>query len=489
MPGPSKSAAKSPAQRPAKSPAKSPAQSPAQPAAIAALRRRVLAWYERERRDLPWRRSRDPYAIWLSEIMLQQTRVEVVIPYYERFLERFPTVETLAMAPLDAVLKMWAGLGYYSRARNLHAAAHAIMDRHAGRFPTDPEAIRALPGIGRYTAGAIASIAFDAPAPIVDGNVARVFARWFHVDDDMQSPATVKRLWAWAQEWAAGSSPGDANQALMELGALVCTKPIPACERCPVRTLCAASRADCAASLPRPKRRQEPSRVALDVLIAEHGSRLLLVRRASGRLLRDWWELPSAYGLTPELRPDANARSASPEVVRKTRARFRYAVGTARRLGATRHGILQHDLRVTIWHAAAGAPAKHRPSAAAPHARPAVRAQPIPSVGPTVHAQTASVDPAVGAIRRRATELANLELEGLEARWVTPRECRGLALATLTRKALREAAKQDSRWNGFLPRHRAGPPEGIPNAANSPRNESLPGSKALAGDRGRAELA
>lgn len=449
-------AARPAAARVAKTVTRMAAARPATAPEIAAFRRRVLAWYARDQRALPWRRTRDPYAIWISEIMLQQTRVDAVIPYYERFLARFPAVVDLAQAPVDAVLQLWAGLGYYSRARNLHAAAQAIVTGHAGVFPRDPEALRALPGIGRYTAGAIASIAFGLPAPVVDGNVTRVFARWFCDGGDVQSPAVVKRMWERAGDWARCAAPGDANQALMELGALVCIKPLPACERCPVQSLCAAYQAGCAAALPRPKRRATPQRVQLDVLLAEHAERLLLVRRTAGTLLRGWWEAPSAYGRNsvqrkqreqreqrvqrmprvplsgaraPRLRaPVATSNAPSPEVLGQTASRFQFTPGVAQRIGATRHGILQHHLHVTVWH--------------------------TPVHAPPQNARAAKAVPR-GAVEREpgepSTALANLNLEGLETRWVTSHECRDLPLATLTRKVLREAARHDPRWATFLP--------------------------------------
>ena len=198
-----------------------------------ALRRKLLAWYRAHRRDLPWRRTRDPYAIWISEAMLQQTRVETVIPYYERFLARFPDVEALATADADDVIALWAGLGYYSRARNLHRAAQVVMERHAGRLPDDVDLLRELPGVGRYTAGALASIAFDKPAPIVDGNVARVLARLLGIDADVRSREVQERLWSEAEQLARGEDPGALNQALMELGAVLCTPRAPRCPACP----------------------------------------------------------------------------------------------------------------------------------------------------------------------------------------------------------------------------------------------------------------
>lgn len=213
---------------------------PSEEDCIAACRSALLAHFERHGRDLPWRRSRDPYAIWVSEVMLQQTRVETVIPYYTRFLERFPTPRALADAPLESVLAAWAGLGYYRRARLLHAGARAVVAQHGGVLPGDVKALRALPGVGDYTAGAIASIAFGLPEPVVDGNVERVIARLFALRGDPRRAPTRARLWALARRFADCDRPGDVNQALMDLGATVCLPVHPRCLLCPVRRFCAA---------------------------------------------------------------------------------------------------------------------------------------------------------------------------------------------------------------------------------------------------------
>ncbi len=205
------------------------------PAEISPL---LLAWYAKAGRDLPWRRSRDPYRVWLAEIMLQQTGVTTVIPYYARFLDRFPHVGALAEAALDEVIALWAGLGYYSRARNLHATAQHVMTEHGGAFPADLAALTALPGIGRSTAGAILSIAFDRKAPILDGNVRRVLARLFALREEPRRPAAEKQLWAWAEALTPPERPHDYAQAIMDLGATVCTPRRPACDRCPLAALC-----------------------------------------------------------------------------------------------------------------------------------------------------------------------------------------------------------------------------------------------------------
>ena len=194
----------------------------------ALLRERLLAFYDERKRDLPWRRTRDPYRIWVSEVMLQQTRVDTVIPYYRRWLERFPTVLALADADEEAVLGSWKGLGYYSRARNLHRAAQVVRDGHDGQVPSDPKDLRALPGVGEYTAGAVASIAFDLPEPVVDGNVRRVLARLHDLADP--TPAQLRAL---TTELLDRARPGDFNQGLLELGATVCTPRAPKCGSCP----------------------------------------------------------------------------------------------------------------------------------------------------------------------------------------------------------------------------------------------------------------
>jgi A/G-specific adenine glycosylase len=256
------------------------------------VRRALLAWYDVHKRDLPWRRTRDPYAIWVSETMLQQTRVDTVIPYYERFLKRFPDFVTLADAEPDDVLKEWAGLGYYSRARNLQAAAREVTEEHGGRMPDAVEDLLRLKGVGRYTAGAVASIAFDRPAPIVDGNVARVLARMVGIRDDIQKPEVVKRLWAEAEALADGERPGDLNQALMELGALVCLPKEPRCLACPLRKCCDAHQQGDAASLPIKQKKPKPVQVEAAAGWIERRGNLLAVRRPPEGLLGGLWQLP-----------------------------------------------------------------------------------------------------------------------------------------------------------------------------------------------------
>ena len=264
----------------------------------------LLNWYRANRRDLPWRRTRDPYAIWVSEIMLQQTRVAVVVPYWERWMARFPTAGALAAAELDEVLSAWSGLGYYGRARNLHRGAQEVVARHGGAVPGSAAELRALPGIGRYTAGAIASMAFDLPEPLVDGNVARVLARLFAIEDDVKASATARRLWQIAGSLVPAHAPGDFNQGLMELGATVCVPGPPRCEVCPLAARCQARAAGIEAALPRtpprPRDADKPLLAGTAAWVARRG-RLLLARRRPDGLFGGLWELPQAAGL-PALR-------------------------------------------------------------------------------------------------------------------------------------------------------------------------------------------
>ncbi|MCA2981278.1 MAG: A/G-specific adenine glycosylase [Myxococcaceae bacterium] len=258
-----------------------------------ALRASLLEWFDRARRDLPWRRTSDPYAIWISEVMLQQTQVDRVVPYFERFLERFPTVTALAAATVEDVLGVWRGLGYYSRARNLHAAACVVAGAHAGRLPDEVEGLLALPGFGRYTAGAVASIAFGREAPLVDGNVARVLSRLFELDAPPGDKAREALLWQLAATLVRGERPGDFNQALMELGATVCTPASPTCLLCPVRAWCRAQARGRQAEVPPAKKQPPRKRLELAVALAQRGELVLLARRAERGLFGGLWELPS----------------------------------------------------------------------------------------------------------------------------------------------------------------------------------------------------
>jgi A/G-specific adenine glycosylase len=245
---------------------------------LAALRERLLEWFHKFQRDLPWRRNKDPYRIWLSEIMLQQTRVAAVIPFYERFLEHFPTIAALAAAPETEVLRLWAGLGYYSRARNLQSAAKEIVAKHGGEFPRLAEDTLALPGIGSYTAAAILSIAFGERHAVLDGNVARVIARLGAVHGDLREGTRWQALQAAADTLLAPEAPSDWNQAMMELGAMICTPKSPQCLLCPVAEFCRARQLGLTEVIPekRKKRATEEVELAAAVFIDKQGRTLLL---------------------------------------------------------------------------------------------------------------------------------------------------------------------------------------------------------------------
>jgi len=275
----------------------------------------LLAWYDRAAADLPWRRTRDPYHVWLSEIMLQQTQVETVIPYYERFLAAFPSIQALADAPLETVLKLWEGLGYYSRARNLHRAAGIIAHDMGGRVPTTADGWQQLPGVGRYTAGAIASIAFGERAPVLDGNVIRVFARLLDLDADVTQTAVKNDLWQRAEAWLPESRPGDYNQALMELGRTVCKPRSPQCGQCPVRAYCRAYARGTQDERPvRTARATTPHyNVAAGIIWNKRG-RLLIAQRPLDGLLGGLWEFPGGKQEADESLPDCLKRELREEL-------------------------------------------------------------------------------------------------------------------------------------------------------------------------------
>ncbi len=262
----------------------------------------LLSWYNEEKRDLPWRRDPTPYHVWLSEIMLQQTRVAAVLDYYRRFLDALPTVAALAACSEDALMKLWQGLGYYSRARNLQRAAKIITSDYGGVFPDDYAAIRALPGVGDYTAGAISSIAFGLPHAAVDGNVLRVAARLTADSRDIAAPETKRSVTAALEEILPRSVPGDFNQALMELGATVCLpNGVPLCQKCPVREFCQAYRRDLTASIPVKAPKQARKAEERNVYLIFFDRRVALRQRPGRGLLAGLWEYPNA--LSPSAPP------------------------------------------------------------------------------------------------------------------------------------------------------------------------------------------
>ena len=280
-----------------------------------------MRWYGREHRELPWRATRDPYCILVSEVMLQQTRAQAVIPYYQRFLDQFPDVQTLAAARAADVLAAWSGLGYYSRARNLQRAALAIVAQ--GEFPRDYESIRELPGVGPYTAAAVASIAFGAPHAVVDGNMLRVIARLQADAADIQSARTRARFQQIADELLDRRNPGQFNQAMMELGATVCLPRAPVCSACPVAPFCRARETGRQLELPIKGRKPAVRRIALAVAVVENNGNVLLRRRAAtASLMAGFWELPAPEDL-PGWHPGET-------------------------LGSFRHTITHHDYTITV---------------------------------------------------------------------------------------------------------------------------------------------
>jgi A/G-specific adenine glycosylase len=340
----------------------------------------LLRWFDRHQRELPWRGTRDPYRVWVSEIMLQQTRVETVLRYYEPFLRRFPTVAALAKAPDEQVRAAWSGLGFYRRARNLHHAARRVVDEHEGVVPTDPEVLGDLPGLGRYTVGAVLSIAHDQRLPVVDGNVVRVLSRLHRVAGDPSRGPVQRRLWSLATDALPARRCGDWNQALMELGATVCKPVDPDCPACPLADACAGREHGDAQAFPSPKAKPrvlEVERVAVYLLRAD-GS-FLLVQRPDEGLLASLWELPGA-----DLEPGAGHEPAARRLAR--------GLGVRARL--TRRGTAAHVFSHRRW---------------------------------TVH---------VFAARTRVTRAP------ARGRWVQDEDLAELGVPTVTRKVLRAAREE-----------------------------------------------
>lgn len=288
---------------------------------------KLLDWYRAHARDLPWRHTEDPYAIWISEIMLQQTQVTTVIPYWKRWMRALPTVQKLAQAKPERVLKLWEGLGYYSRARNLQAAAQKTVTEHGGIFPEDPKIMRELPGIGRYTAGAISSIAFGQPEPIVDGNVIRILTRLFGIRENPKNKMIDKQLWSLAQTLVSASENcGALNQSLMELGATVCHPRQPECKNCPVTRNCVARREKTLNLIPAKGRRIKYTEKEIKVYVITHNGRLLMQERPKGVINADFWELPN--------------NETGPEITLPKRARL---------LASANHNITRYRIKLNAY--------------------------------------------------------------------------------------------------------------------------------------------
>ncbi len=308
---------------------------------VRAIARALNKWFEAEARDLAWRRTRDPYAIWVSEIMLQQTRVETVERYWPRFIARFPDVASLAAAAPDEVLEQWSGLGYYRRAKLLHRGAQHVHAQLGGELPRTAAELRAIPGIGRYTAGAIASIAFDQPAPLVDGNVARVHSRLAALTEPREQDAGHEGHWEFVARVLERGSPRVLAQALMELGATVCTPRSPSCERCPVANHCRARAAGVAATIPAAKLKKQAPQLHYFALGLRVGDRLLFERRPDEGLLAGLWCLP-LFARAPEL-PAADQREA-------LAASARAELGVRVELGDAPLEPVKHVFSHRIWH-------------------------------------------------------------------------------------------------------------------------------------------
>lgn len=314
-------------------------QEPLSPKTADEIAAALLAWFQIHKRDLPWRGA-SPYGVWVSEIMLQQTQVVTVIPFYLRFIERFPTASALAEAPIEEVLRYWAGLGYYARARNLHRAAQIVAEKFGGEVPSSPAEIESLPGIGRYTAGAILSIAYSVPRPIVDANVIRVLSRVFGVAGDPKSSANQAILWGLAERLVPQENPGDFNQGLMELGALVCEPVEPRCDACPLLAFCASGNSPDPTALPEiPAGKASVSVTHVSVLVRNAEGAFLLVQRPLQGLWGGLWEFPRVVLRTGETPQEAALRAG--------REAAGCSLSLSKQLAKIKHSVTHH--RITLY--------------------------------------------------------------------------------------------------------------------------------------------
>jgi A/G-specific adenine glycosylase len=303
----------------------------------------LLAWFDREKRDLPWRHMRDPYRIWVSEVMLQQTQVATVIPYYERFLKAFPDLRTLAASREAQVLRLWEGLGYYRRARDLHRAAKVMVNDHGGRLPEEPAVFSQLPGVGRYMLGAVLSQAFDQRLPILEANSLRVLCRLFARRGDPRKGRVNRWLWQVVEHLLPTRRIGDFNQALMELGALVCTPRQPRCERCPLAKFCAACKQGLQRSIPRPARPKVTTELKEVAVVPWRGDKVLLVQRPPQGRWAGMWEFPHG-----ELEKGETFAGAARRILRQ-RTALTGRLGTE--LAVIRHGITRFRITIAAFEA------------------------------------------------------------------------------------------------------------------------------------------
>ncbi|MCC7192939.1 MAG: A/G-specific adenine glycosylase [Phycisphaeraceae bacterium] len=315
------------------------------PQTIRKIRHKLLAWYNINRRELPWRtkgtQTPVPYQVLVSEFMLQQTQVATVIDYFDRFLKHFPTIEALALAPVQQVLLLWQGLGYYRRARNLHAAAKKIVQENHGQIPANLAAIASLPGVGRYTAGAIASIAFEIRAPVLDGNVARVLSRWFAIEEPIDKSTVRSHMWSLAEMLVPEVSPGDFNQAMMELGALVCTPRNPQCSTCPIADLCRARSHGLTNVIPRRSLKRGPQEVMHHVLVVKRGRRFIIEQRPLKGLWAGLWQMPTAEML--------NAHVTAKQIQNWALQHLGVIVDLPRPAGNLRHQTTHRSIIAKVW--------------------------------------------------------------------------------------------------------------------------------------------
>ncbi len=305
--------------------------------------RELLDWFKGNRRDLPWRQDRSIYRVWVSEVMLQQTRVDTVIPYFHRFMEAFPTIDLLAEADQENVLKFWEGLGYYARARNLHKAAGIVMEKFDGIIPDQPELFRQLPGVGPYIAAAVMSIACGHVIPVVDGNVLRAICRIFALEYDIAQPATRKKVAALLTEHIPDDRPGEFNEAMMELGATICTPASPGCDSCPIRHNCLAKQTNLVSELPIKSRKQPiPEYRIVVAVITDSSGRMLIQKRPENGLLGGLWEFPGGKVEKGETLPDALRRECMEELAVK--------VEVGKEIATIRHAYTHFKILLTAFH-------------------------------------------------------------------------------------------------------------------------------------------
>jgi A/G-specific adenine glycosylase len=304
------------------------------------ISRNLLQWFDRHQREMPWRNSKDPYWVWVSEIMLQQTQVATVIPYFKRFIERFPDVRQLAKAQEQTVLKYWEGLGYYRRARSLHQAAQVVVRDFGGEFPSELQHVLSLPGIGRYTAGAVLSIAKGQPLPVLEGNTIRVHARLAGIDDDVQKSTTQKQLWSLAESVVDAERPGDLNQALMELGSEICTPRSPNCERCPVQTICHAYRTKRQLELPFSSKKNALTELHEVVVLLLRRGKLLLRQCQPGERWAGLWDFPR-FQIEP--------RHIDKELPKKVEGATGLSIQVRDTGWSMQHGVTRFKIQLSCW--------------------------------------------------------------------------------------------------------------------------------------------